>query len=102
MAAAGGGANTTLNKEPRELRDELRIIYETPAIAPHPIASHPRVPASDRKKLRDAIMNLAENDRSRLLLKAVGMPKPVIADYTRDYKPLEPLDLGQYAVKGGD
>lgn len=102
MAAAGGGANTTLNKEPRELRNELRVIYETPAVAPHPIASHPRVPASVRKKLRDAIMKLAEDNTSRRLLKAVGMPRPVIADYTRDYKPLEPLDLGQYAVQGGD
>ncbi|HEY6011024.1 MAG TPA: phosphate/phosphite/phosphonate ABC transporter substrate-binding protein [Nitrospirota bacterium] len=102
MAAAGGGANTTLNKEPRELRRELRVIYETPSTAPHPFAAHPRVPRSIRKKLRSAAMKLAADNRSRLLLKAVGMPKPVIADYERDYRPLEPLDLGRYAVQGGD
>jgi phosphonate transport system substrate-binding protein len=102
MAAAGGGANTTLNKEPPELRKELRVIYETPAVAPHPIAAHPRVPASVRKTLRDAILKLAEDSGTRPLLKAVGIPKPVIAQYARDYQPLEPLDLGRFAVKGGD
>lgn len=102
MAAAGGGANTTLNKEPAELQNELRVIYETPAVAPHPIAAHPRVPASARKTLRDAILRLAQDSRSHRLLRAVGIPKPVIADYARDYQPLEPLELGRFAVQGGD
>lgn len=102
MAAAGGGANTTLNKEPQELRDELRVIYETPAVAPHPISAHPRVPASARKTLRDAVLKLAEDSRFRSLLSAIGISKPVIADYARDYRPLEPLDLGRFAVQGGD
>jgi phosphonate transport system substrate-binding protein len=101
MAAAGGGTNTTLNKEP-SAREELRIIYRTPGVAPHPISAHPRVPAAVRKSVIDTILKLAEDKNSQRLLKAVGIPRPVRADYTRDYEPLERLNLEKYVVKGGD
>jgi phosphonate transport system substrate-binding protein len=102
MAAAGGGANTTLNKESRELRDGLRIIYRTPGVAPHPISAHPRVPASVRKSAMNALLKLAEDKTSQHLLKNAGISRPVRADYARDYESLERLNLDRYVVKGGD
>ena len=40
--AAGTGVNVTLARERPETRDELRVLYETPGTAPHPLCAHPR------------------------------------------------------------
>ena len=102
MAAAGGGVNKTLDNQPRGLKDELRVIYRTPPVAPHPIAANPRVPLSVRQAVINALLRLVDDQTSRHLLRAVGISRPVRADYARDYEAIERLDLEKYAVKGGD
>lgn len=102
LAAAGGGVNKTLDKEPPELRDKLRIIYRTPGVTPHPISAHPRVPPSARNAVADAIMKLAGDETAGSLLKNTGIPRPVRADYRRDYGAIEQLNLDKFAVKGGE
>jgi phosphonate transport system substrate-binding protein len=92
-AAAGGGANKTLNKEPRELRDQLSVIYRTPAVAPHPVCAHPRVPQKVRDAVADAFPALAGEGALQDLFRAVEMARPVRADYAGDYEPLERLGL---------
>lgn len=101
LAAAAGGIRSTLEREPPEVRAQLRVLFETPAVAPHPLAVHPRVPAAHRQALRDAWLELAQTEEGRALLKAVQMPHPVAADYQRDYAPLERLHLEKFAVNEG-
>ena len=102
LAAAGGGVNRTLDKEPPELREKLRIIYRTPGVAPHPIAAHPRVPVAARKAVAGAIMKLSGDEQARSLLKNTGIPRPMRADYRRDYGQIELLGLDKFAAKGGE
>ena len=96
--AAGGGVNKTLKKEPQALKDRLRIIYETPGVAAHPICAHPRVPAAVRKKIVRTIMNLVKEEAGHALLNTVAISQPHKADYHHDYKPLERLGLEKYLV----
>jgi len=97
----GGGSNTrNLNKEPQEVRNQLRILYETPGIPPHPLSAHPRIPESVRKAVINAVLNLAEDKEGQALLKAIQMSEPLRADYQRDYKPLEGLDFEKYVITG--
>jgi len=42
-AMAGGGVNNTLDNEAPEVRQQLRVLFETPAYTPHPVATHPSV-----------------------------------------------------------
>ena len=96
--AAGAGVNATLTAERAETRSELRVLYQTPGTAPHPLSAHPRVPEKDRAALIAAILRMTKDADGAQLLKAIQMPQPVRADYARDYAPLEKLQLQKYTV----
>lgn len=87
---AGGTLDVALNRESVDVSNNLRSIYETPPMAPHPIAAHPRIPEKIRTQVAKAIMRIAQDDVGKQLLKTVRMPPPLVfADYNRDYKSLE-------------
>ena len=96
--AAGGGVNTTLARERPETRAALRVLYETPGTAPHPLSAHPRIDAAVREAVIAAILRMRNNDAGQALLRAIQMQKPVRADFMRDYAPLEKLNLQRYAT----
>jgi phosphonate transport system substrate-binding protein len=98
LVPAAGGVRHTLERESPEVRAALRVLFETPPSAPHPLAAHPRVPAPQRGLITQALLELA--DREPALLGPVQMPRPVAADYRRDYAPLERLDLQRFVVAG--
>ncbi len=96
--AAGGGVNVTLARERATTRKELRVVYETPGAAPHPLSAHPRVSELLRTELTAALLKLAATDSGRRILADIEMPSPVRADYARDYAPLERLNLHRYTT----
>lgn len=100
--AAGGGVNNTFSSEPVSLQNELRILYETPGYAAHPIMVNPRVSKADQVAFTEAFIALADHPSSEALLEKIPMPKPVVANYARDYQPLEALGLEKYVVTGSD
>jgi phosphonate transport system substrate-binding protein len=88
--AAGGTLDVALSRESKEVSSNLRSIYETHSMAPHPIAAHPRIPKKMRKKVTEAVIRIAQDDDGKKLLKTVRMPAPLMhADYNRDYRSLE-------------
>ena len=91
----------TFSQQPQSVRDRLRILHETRRVAPHPVMAHPRVPAADRDKMRQAFLELAASAEGRALLAAIPMPAPVAA-HASDYRELTDLGLERYYVKGGD
>lgn len=97
-AAAGGGVNNTLARERPEVREALRVLLETPGVAPHPLAAHPRVPAPVRAAIVAALQAMALDPADAPLLEAINMARPVAADYDRDYRPLEAYRLDAYVV----
>jgi len=89
---AGGGVKRTLGAESASVQGQLRILYTTPAVAPHPVVAHPRVSSALQEKILAAVLVMgAGSDRS--LLADVGFEAPIRADYARDYAPLEKLNL---------
>ena len=102
MSTAGGGVNKTLHKESPELQDQLRTIYQTPPVPSHALCAHPRVAASVRETVAGAILKLADSGPSQALLKNVELSRPVRTDYEKDYKSLESLNLGKYALQSGE
>lgn len=97
--AAGGAVQATFDREPEALRAQLKIIYNTPGAAPHPLAAHPRVPEAAGNKISEAMLALGSDPEGRKLLAAVQMPQPVKADYQRDYAHLTRLKLENYVAK---
>ncbi len=96
---AGGGVNNTLERESPSVRDQLRILHETPGYTPHPFVAHPRVAAQLREAVIAAVLALGESDSGRQLLDGIQIPSPIRADYARDYAPLESLQIEKFVVK---
>jgi phosphonate transport system substrate-binding protein len=97
-AVAGGTVNSAFSREPATVVEQVRVIFETPGVAPHPLAVHPRVAAAQHRAITAAILKLREDATAAPLLRAVQMAEPVAADYARDYRPLERLKLENYLV----
>ena len=96
-AQAGGSIRSALAQETPELQAQLRVVYETPSVYSHPIATHPRVKAEVRRALQQAFLKLGENPAYAEQLKNIQIPKPVAADY-KEYAPLEKLGLEHFVI----
>lgn len=100
LVDAGGGVNITLQQEPPEARNHLRVLYVTPSVAGHPLSAHPRVTTGLRTAIVRAIQRMADDPSGQSLLAAVSLADPVSADYARDYAPLERLGIEKLYVPG--
>lgn len=96
--AAAGGIAATLADEAEAVRSQLRVLYETPPAAPHPLMAHPRVPAAVRDRLRQLLVELGRDARGLKLLDNTQLGRPGPADYKRDYEPLDRLGLQRFVV----
>lgn len=95
--AAGGMITATLNSEDAKLQDRMKILYETPPVASHPVAVHPRVPEAVRKKftlaLKKALLKMPKEAAE------VPIPNPQETSYTRDFQALENMGLEKFVVR---
>ncbi|MCX7173246.1 MAG: phosphate/phosphite/phosphonate ABC transporter substrate-binding protein [Proteobacteria bacterium] len=80
-------------RESEETRSQLRQIVATPEIAPHPLSAHPRVPRGVQAAVTRATLAIAGSTEGAELVKTLGMAAPVVADYPRDYRVLEEVDI---------
>lgn len=96
-AAAGGAVRQTLEKEPAELQNELRVLFETPPTEPHPLIVHPRVPRAVADRLQAALIAMGTDPSGMELLRAVGLGHPKAVSI-RDYAAVKRLKLQEYAV----
>ena len=100
-ALAGGGVNNTLDNEAPEVRQQLRVLYETPAYTPHPIATHPSVSLEVRDRFLKAIVKLSQDEEGQKLLDGINLHKPQAVNYAKHYKVLESLQLEKFLVLTG-
>ncbi|MCG6969439.1 MAG: phosphate/phosphite/phosphonate ABC transporter substrate-binding protein [Gammaproteobacteria bacterium] len=98
QADAGGGVQKTFNKQPQNVRDALKIIYQTRKVAPHPLAVHPRVPEAVKKKILESFLALGNSAQGRALLKEIPMNQIGTATM-EDYDALINLGLDKYFLE---
>jgi phosphonate transport system substrate-binding protein len=94
--AAGGGVNNTLMRENEQIQSSLRILYTTKKLSTHPFSVHPRVDAKTSKRVSESILKMGQEQRFAEILDAIQIPKPVLADYVKEYEPLKKLQLSSY------
>ena len=70
-AAAGGGVQKTLEQQPEELREALRVLYKTRRVPPHPIVIHERVAPEVRQRLLQALLSMGRDPAGQALLNKV-------------------------------
>ncbi len=95
---AAGGVLRTLQQQEPVIQGLLRILYETQAIAPHPISVHPRVPKKVREQVWKAFLAMKTDIKQQMLLAKIPMENPVPATIA-DYLPLKKLGLENFYVK---
>jgi phosphonate transport system substrate-binding protein len=98
---AGGGVNNTLDNEAPEVRQQLRVLYETSAYTPHPIATHPSITQEVRDRFIKAMVKLTQDDEGKKLLDGINLNKPQAVTYAKHYKVLESLQLEKFLVLSG-
>lgn len=99
LADGGGGVNNTLSQQPINLQEKLRVLYEVPGVASHPLAFHQRVPENVRAVIQKTLLSWQYDPAHLDLLKAIQFEKPVAANYDKDYKSLENIGLEKYLIE---
>lgn len=95
---AGGGIQSSLQRERPEVKEHLRVLYTTSAYRSHPIAVNPRVPTPEVTAFTNEVLKLKNDPVGAKLLEGIQMPDPVKVTYQKDYKELESLGLGKFVV----
>ena len=94
-AAAGGGVQKTLSQQPEKIRDNLRILYKTDQIPPHPLSVHPRVNKMIQNKVQAAFIELGNSKKGKELLKQIPIGEIGSASID-DYDPIRKMSLDKY------
>jgi phosphonate transport system substrate-binding protein len=92
-SAAGAVFIPELARESVDTRTQLREILVTPEIAPHPLSAHPRVLRATQEAVKKATLAIAATVDGAELLRTLRMAAPIAADYDRDYRFLEEIDI---------
>lgn len=91
-ATAGATLDTDLERAPSDVFHQLRTLYTTPKLAPHPVAAHPRVPAGVRAAVAAALLRMSRDSGFAEPMKTARLAALQEASYERDYRPLESVD----------
>ncbi|MEI7841770.1 MAG: phosphate/phosphite/phosphonate ABC transporter substrate-binding protein [Gallionellaceae bacterium] len=92
LQEAGGGIQRTLEANPPEIRDALRVLSETPAYTPHAFAAHPRVPPAIVAKVLAAMQSIADDAAGQALLAPLAF-KGFVAAQDKDWNDIRSLDI---------
>ena len=98
QTVAGGGVQKTLQAQPKNIRDALKIIYKTPQVAPHPVAAHPRLTSAIHEKIREAFLQMGDSPEDNILLAKIPMKQAGQANM-EDYAPLKEMGLDKYYIQ---
>ena len=88
--AAGGGIGRTLEAVNPEVREQLRVLWESPGFTPHAIAVSPQVPERDAQAVGQAFLALADAAPELLKDAALG---PLTLAKDGDWDDIRALDV---------
>jgi phosphonate transport system substrate-binding protein len=87
-SSAGGGVQKTLSRQVDDVKQNLRILYETEKVHPHPFVAHPRVPEIVREKVQNALLKIGESKNGKEMLREIPVVK-IGKSSMEDYLPLK-------------
>lgn len=96
--AAGGGVQKTLNQQSPDLKSNLRVMYKTREVNPHPFSVHPRVPEPVRKAVQNALLKMGQTAEGKKLLSKIPV-KNIGVSTMEDYQSLGGMGLERYYLK---
>ncbi len=70
--SAGGGIVRTLDKAPKEVKDQLTVLWESDGYTPHAIATHPNMAQSHRQAILKALLAITHDSSNAMILDNLG------------------------------
>lgn len=95
VADAAGGVRGTLNQQPDNIKNQLRVIYETRKVARHPLMVNKRVPDAVADAVQKAFLALAKTPQGLAMLAGVPMKDVSVADAAA-YEELAEMGLEEF------
>lgn len=95
---AGGGVLGTLNQQPKNLQNKLKVIYKTRKVSRHPIVAHPRINQKIQAQIQSAIIEIGQNPQQKHLLAGIPILDPSKASLA-DYQSLTQWGLRSFYVE---
>ena len=92
LFVAGGGIPRTFEKLNPELRDQLRILWQTVGYTPHAFAAHPRVPDEVLARLSVAMKKMQADTEGAPLLQALGF-KGFVSAEDNEYDDIRRMEI---------
>ena len=92
---AAGGAMSTLERQPPEIRSMLRILMTTKETAPIPFVASPTVPEDVRERVRKAFLQLGATDSGREMLAKIPISRIGSAS-AADYESIRHMGLERF------
>lgn len=98
QADAGGGVLKTLSQQSDQIQKQLRILYKTERVPPHPFTAHPRINKDVQDKIRKAIIELGTTEAGKALLGKIPFKEVGIASM-EDYDQLKNMGLDDFYLE---
>jgi phosphonate transport system substrate-binding protein len=99
QVVAGGGVQKTLEKQPEELRNRLRIIHRTREVTAHPFTVHPRVDKKVQQKVREVLIALSDTPQGKTMLSKIPI-KQIGPSTINDYESISAWGLERFYHQG--
>ena len=98
LVDAGGGVQETFDEQEEKIKSELRILYKTNEISPHPFVYHPRVPYEDVILFTQALLEIGKSPLGEKMLAEIPVNQLGKADMA-DYESLKTLGLDEFYIR---
>jgi len=95
IMVAGGGVQKTLAQQSGDLKDNLKVLYRTISVTPHPFVAHPRVPLEIQNKIKKAFIQMNDSAKGRGLLGLIPIKEAGEASL-KEYGSLKELRLERF------
>ncbi len=90
---AGGGTDEAFRALPPEIRNSLRMLWDSPGFSPYPLIAHPRVDFFSLTKLKRALVNMVKDDEGKQRLKYIFVDNGFEVAKNSDWDEVKLIDL---------
>lgn len=98
QTAAAGGVMGTYRSQPLDISEQLRVLYETDRVPPHPFTAHPRVPKQVQQDVQSAMLELWKTGYGREMLEQVPIQEVSVTTID-EYQSLNDMELDAFIVR---
>lgn len=92
---AGGGTTETFHAQAPEIKNSLKIIWDSPGFSPYAFVAHPRVDFFSLTKIKRAFVRMVKDEESKALLKHIFVDNGFEVARDSDWDEIKSIDLSR-------